>query len=78
MLNSTFLKVINDVPHIVAIFSVATVPNWASEILEAGDEVYWCAAWDSMRTLGKCGQPHGRKNLNIRASYLKFERFAAL
>lgn len=78
MLNAEFQQVIRDVPHIVAIFRVTKVPNWASAILEVGDEVYWCAAKDSMRTLGKFGQPNGRMNLDIRASYLEFERFGAL
>ena len=78
MLNAAFLKVINNVPHIVAIFSVVEVPDWASEILEIGDEVYWCSAKDTMRTVGKFGQPHGHKNLNIRAGNLKFERFGAV
>lgn len=78
MLNAEFQKVIRDVPAIVAIFSITKVPSWASEILEVGDEVYWNAAKDSMRTIGKFGQPNGRMNLDIRASYVKFERFGAL
>ena len=78
MLNSEFYKVINGVPYIVAVFSVTKVPEWASEYLQIGDEVYWNEAKDSMRTLGKFGQPNGRKNLRIGASYLKFERFAPL
>lgn len=78
MLNAEFDKVIRDVPKIVAIFSITKVPNWASEILDIGEEVYWYAATDSMRTIGKFGQPNGRMNLDIRASYVKFERFGAL
>jgi len=78
MLNSEFYKVINSVPYIVAVFSVTKVPEWASEYLQIGDEVYWNEAKDSMRTLGKFGQTNGRKNLRIGASYLKFERFAPL
>lgn len=78
MLNAEFQKVISDVPHIVAIFTITKVPAWASQILKVGDEVYWNAAKDSMRTFGTLGQPHGRKNLDIRANYVKFDRFAGL
>lgn len=78
MLNSEFCKVVNNVPYIVAVFSITKVPDWASEYLQIGDEVYWCAVKDSMRTLGKFGQPNGRKKLRIRAGCLKFERFAPL
>lgn len=78
MLNAEFEKIVSNVPIIVAIFSITKVPAWADRILEVGDEVYWSASKDSMRTLGKYGQPNGRMSLNIGASYLKFERFAPL
>lgn len=78
MLNSEFCKVVNSVPYIVAIFSITKVPDWASEYLQIGDEVYWNAEKDSMRILGQFGQPHGRKNLIIGAGYLKFERFGSV
>ena len=78
MLNAEFEKVIRDVPVIVAIFSITKVPGWACGILDVGDEVYWLAAKNSMRTIGKFGQPNGRMNLDIRAGNVKFERFGAL
>lgn len=78
MLNAEFQKIIKDTPHIVAIFTVTGVPSWASEILNVGDEVYWCAAKNSLRTFGKFGEHHGRMNLDIRTSYVKFDRFAPL
>lgn len=78
MLNAELSQILRSVPTVVAIFRVTKVPDWASEILEVGDEVYWNASKDSMITLGKFGQPNGKKSLKIGASYLKFERFATV
>ena len=46
MLNSEFCKGVNSVPYIVAVFSVTKVPDWASEYLQIGDEVYWSVEKD--------------------------------
>ena len=78
MFNSEFTKIIDNIPFVVAIFSVTKVPDWASEYLQVGDEVYWLEKKETMRTIGKLGQPHGRKNLKIGANYLQFERFGPL
>lgn len=78
MLRPELDKVRRECPHIVAVFRVSKVPSWAENYVDLGDEVYWSAEMDSMRTLKLASGITGRMNLNLGASHVTFLRYEAL
>jgi len=67
-----FTLVLGATPNIVPVFRVTKVPVWAAAILSVGDELFWDARTDTMRTMViPRGYSH-RIGLDIGASYLAF------
>ena len=78
MKTTDFIQVLRGCPRVVPIFRVIKVPNWAAGYTAVGEELFWCAEYDSMRTV-KTGQGRlQRMNLDIKPSYLKFVEYARI
>lgn len=77
MLKPELDKVRREVPHIVAVFRVSKVPAWATDYINQGDEVYWSAEMDSMRTMEPLVSL-GRMNIDLSASHVTFLRYETL
>ena len=78
MRKSDMTGVIRATPRVVPIFRVTKVPNWACGYIAKGDEVFWAAEYDSMRTV-QIGQGRlQRMNLDLKASYLEFVDYARI
>ena len=70
--------VIRATPRVVPIFRVIKVPNWACGYIAVGEEVFWAAEYDSMRTM-QVGQGRlQRMNLDLKASYVEFVEYARI
>lgn len=68
MNKSDFKKAVAQTPRYAAFFQVVEVPNWASDLVSVGDEVYYSAQTDYLVT------PTGT-NIGLGCSYVKFLRY---